>query len=242
MNQQETAMLGNHNTAMLRIIPKRVEAMAKRLQRFLQEGWDINGLASMQDDARVLMEVCANQNILAPAESLQTLLNLLDSTVEQQELPDPATGERLHNAIEALQTALPVVHEDTYDTFSGSERVGENSLRAEIPPTAFWRRWGPDAPAAKAVQEHRVVFKEEPAAHKQNAPQENDPWSDNAKHHGNSASARDFTDHDFTDHDFAGMLEPSSSLQLGRLALANPKAGNKSDAGYRSRSHDIVLG
>lgn len=227
MNQQETAMLGNHNTATLRIIPKRVEAMAKRLQRFLQEGWDINGLASMQDDARVLMQVCVNENITEPTESLQTLLGLLDNTIEQQELPDPNTGERLHNLMEALQIALPTVHEDTYETFSGTERVGENSLRAEIPPTAFWRRWGTDAPAAKAVQEHRDVFKDEPAAQKQNTLEDNDPWSNQARHHGshgNTVTTQSVADHDFSDHDFAGMLEPSSSLQFETTSVSVPSS------------------
>ena len=54
MNQQETAVIAEPNSALLRIIPKRVEVMGKRLQRFLQDGWDINGLAVMQSDAHAL--------------------------------------------------------------------------------------------------------------------------------------------------------------------------------------------
>jgi len=102
MNQQETPVLAEPNSALLRIIPKRVEVMGRRLQRFLQDGWDINGLALLQDDAHALAHACAEQNLIEPADSLQTMAGLLDITIEQQELPDPTVGERLRNLMDAL--------------------------------------------------------------------------------------------------------------------------------------------
>ena len=152
MNQQETAVHAEQNSALLRIIPKRVEVMSRRLQRFLRDGWDINGLALLQDDAHALAHACAGQELLEPAESLQALAGLLDFTIEQQELPDPTAGERLRNLMEALQAALPTMPDDVQDMYAGRERIGDSTVRAEIPPMAYWRRWGGDAPSIVAVQ------------------------------------------------------------------------------------------
>ncbi len=196
MNQQETAALAEPNSALLRIIPKRVEVMGKRLQRFLQDGWDINGLAILQDDAHALARACAEQDLAEPAESLQTMAGLLDITIEQQELPDPTLGERLHNLMESLRAALPTMPDDVQEMFASRERIGgDNSGRAEIPPMAYWRLWGGDAPPAVAV---KVDADSRAYASRHAAEEEKDPWSDNAKHHGSTpASTKSIADHVF---------------------------------------------
>ncbi|MGH8050973.1 MAG: EAL domain-containing protein [Arenimonas sp.] len=215
MNQQETAMLAEPNSAILRIIPKRVEVMGRRLQRFLQDGWDINGLALLQEDAHALAEACAGQELIDPAESLQAMAGLLDITIEQQELPDPTVGERLRNLMDALQAALPTMPDDVQDVFSNRERLGDNTARAEIPPMAYWRRWGGDAPPMVAVQARIDTFKREPAANRE--PAEKDPWADNAKHHGQSA--HDHVDF-FAEDTFSP--EPMSSEKFESVSVTVP--------------------
>ncbi|MGH8109005.1 MAG: EAL domain-containing response regulator [Arenimonas sp.] len=196
MNQQETAALAEPNSALLRIIPKRVEVMGKRLQRFLQDGWDINGLAILQDDAHALARACAEQDLAEPAESLQAMAGLLDITIEQQELPDPTLGERLHNLMESLRAALPTMPDDVQEMFASRERIGgDYSGRAEIPPMAYWRLWGGDAPPATAV---KVDAESRAYASRQVVEEEKDPWSDSAKHHGSTPTGtKSITDHVF---------------------------------------------
>ena len=201
MNQQETAVHAEQNSALLRIIPKRVEVMSRRLQRFLKDGWDINGLALLQDDAHTLAHACARQELLEPAESLQALAGLLDITIEQQELPDPTVGERLRNLMEGLQAALPTMPDDVQDMYAGRERIGDSTVRAEIPPMAYWRRWGGDAPSIVAVQTRLDNLKNMPAANTDD--EAIDQWSDTAKDDGQATHNDVFGDNDFNKNDFA---------------------------------------
>jgi EAL domain-containing protein (putative c-di-GMP-specific phosphodiesterase class I)/PleD family two-component response regulator len=218
MNQQETAIIAEPNTALLRIIPKRVEVMGRRLQRFLQEGWDINGLALLQDDAHALAQACAEQHLLEPSESLQAMAGLLDITIEQQELPDPTVGERLRNLMDALQAILPTMPDDVQDMFTGKDRLGDSTTRAESPPMAYWRRWGGDAPPMVAVQVHVDTFNDAlviPAA------EEKDPWSQDAKHHGNR-----FQSDVFADHDFSNSPEPMSADVFEAVSTTVPSTAS----------------
>lgn len=197
MTQQETAMLAEPDTALLRIIPKRVEVMGKRLQRFLLDGWDINGLALLQDDAHALARACSEQNLEEPAESLRTMAGLLDVTIEQQALPDPTMGERLRNLMDALRAALPTMPDDVQEMFAGHERASADSVsgRAEIPPMAYWRLWGGDAPPAVAVKTDMDPRTQSPPA--TIVQEERDPWSANAKHHGTPAPSAPSVEHVF---------------------------------------------
>ncbi len=221
MNQQETPVLAEPNSALLRIIPKRVEVMGRRLQRFLQDGWDINGLALLQDDAHALAHACAEQNLLEPAESLQTMAGLLDITIEQQELPDPTVGERLRNLMDALQIALPTMPDDMQDVFAARERIGDNTARAEIPPMAYWRRWGGDAPPIVAVQALIDTIKNSPAA-KPAVTEASDPWSDKTKHHGDAVHQEIFSENDFIEPP-----EPMSSEKFEAVTITVPDTSSQ---------------
>ena len=224
MNQQETAVLAEPNSALLRIIPKRVEVMGRRLQRFLQDGWDVNGLALLQDDSHALAIACAENQLLEPAESLQAMAGLLDITIEQQELPDPTVGERLRNLMDALQAALPTMPDDVQDIFAGKERLGDSTARAEIPPMAYWRRWGIDAPPMVAVQTRIDTFKNTPAANGNSdaGAEANDPWSDTAKHHGQSTRDDVFGDSDFSKNDYIALSQSMPSTKLEVVSVTVP--------------------
>lgn len=219
MNQQETAVIAEPNSALLRIIPKRVEVMSKRLQRFLQDGWDINGLAVMQIDAHALARACTEQDLPEPAESLKAMAGLLDITVEQQELPDPTVGERLHNLMDALRAILPTMPDDVQEMFTSRERAGGDSSsgRYEIPPLAYWRLWGGDAPPAVAVDTNtRTKSQRQPGS------EENDPWSDRAKHHGTVAPAASFKR---TPEDMPRQSAQTASSSMGGNIFPSSLAG-----------------
>jgi len=211
MNQQETAMFAEPNTALLRVIPKRVEVMARRLQRFLQDGWDINGLALLQDDAHALAHACADQELNESVESLQAMAGLLDITIEQQELPDPTVGERLRNLMESLQAALPTMPDDVQDLFANRERIGDSTARAEIPPMAYWRRWGGDAPPMLAVQARIDTFKKSPAANAAPAPS---PPPEKTKENEVLDHSDVFGKHDFAESPDAASIEILESIAV----------------------------
>ncbi len=144
MNLDDESQLAEMRLAFQRHLPRRVEVIARRLQRFLQTGWDINGLALIHADARRLGEVSAGEGFPEAGEQLTALADLLDDTLAQEVLPDPTTGERLWNLAEKLVAVIPRAPEPVREI---APRQLGNSLRAEAPPLAYWRRWGQDAPA-----------------------------------------------------------------------------------------------
>jgi EAL domain-containing protein (putative c-di-GMP-specific phosphodiesterase class I)/DNA-binding response OmpR family regulator len=151
MNSADAIIVIETSDALTRTIAKRIELMGKRLRRFLNEGWDINGLALLYDDVQELLPACDSRQLTSLSENLENLGRLLSNTLREQALPEPATGERLQHLIEALQNDLPSFNEPEPASHSFSQIQGALSARAETPPPAYWRRWGGDAPPMQAV-------------------------------------------------------------------------------------------
>ena len=150
MNLDDESQLAEMRLAFQRHLPRRVEVIARRLQRFLQSGWDINGLALIHADARRLGQDSAGHGFPEAGAHLTDLADLLDQTLAEEVLPDPTTGERLWNLAETLVRIIPRAPEPARDT--APRQIG-NSSRAEAPPLAYWRRWGQDAPPATVEAE-----------------------------------------------------------------------------------------
>lgn len=145
MNLDDESQLAELRLAFQRHLPRRVEVIGRRLQRFLQSGWDINGLALIHADARRLGADSARHGFPDAGEHLTGLANLLDDALAQEVLPDPTTGERLWNLVEKLIDMVPRAPDPVRET---TPRQLGNSDRAESPPLTYWRRWGQDAPPA----------------------------------------------------------------------------------------------
>jgi EAL domain-containing protein (putative c-di-GMP-specific phosphodiesterase class I)/DNA-binding response OmpR family regulator len=152
MNSADAIIAIETSDALTRIIVKRVELMGKRLRRFLNEGWDINGLALLYDDVQELLPACHSSQLTSLSENLEKIGRLLSNTLHEQVLPEPATGERLKHHIEMLQNDLPSFNEPAPTKHSVSPVKGALSARAETPPPAYWRRWGGDAPPMQQVE------------------------------------------------------------------------------------------
>lgn len=145
MNFTDESQLADQRLAFLRILPRRVEGVGRRLHRFLQDGWDINGLSLMREDAEALGLQCLRFDLADAGDNLCAMGSLLGETLSQQTLPDPALGERLWNLVEELSGSLPHAPEEPLEA---SAPIG-NSARVETPPARYWRRWGgEDAPPA----------------------------------------------------------------------------------------------
>jgi EAL domain-containing protein (putative c-di-GMP-specific phosphodiesterase class I)/DNA-binding response OmpR family regulator len=138
----DESLLAEPQAAFLRHLPHRVEVMGRRLQRFMQSGWDINGLALIHREAGSLGTASARHGLASASEHLLGLRDLLAAPLSQETLPDPTLGERLWNHLEALRGAVPRAPERR----EAPRQQGTTSVRAETPPSHYWRRWGDDAP------------------------------------------------------------------------------------------------
>ena len=155
MNPHDESRLAEHRHAFLRLLPRRVEMIGRRLHRFLQDGWDINGLALMHHDARWLGEACARHGMDEASGHFACMHALLGETLEQQTLPDPGLGERLWHLVEDIGSAVPMTAEA--GTEANVARQSDHGGRGETPPSNYWRRWGDDAPAALAADVNGAV-------------------------------------------------------------------------------------
>ncbi|GGA87502.1 hypothetical protein GCM10011521_27380 [Arenimonas soli] len=150
MNPHDESRLAAHRPAFLRHLPRRVEKIGRRLHHFLQDGWDINGLALLNEDALSLGHACRQHGLDQAGQHFLHLHELLHETLQQQALPDPETGERLWTLVEEIGQAVPMGAEAGADP-NVPQRVVQQSGRAETPPANYWRRWGEDAPDATAT-------------------------------------------------------------------------------------------
>lgn len=150
MNPHDESKLAEHRHAFLRLLPRRVEMIGRRLHRFLEEGWDINGLSLMNHDARWLGEACGRHGLDDASGHFAQMHALLGETLDTQTLPDPGLGERLWHLVEDIGASVPMSAES--GTEPGVARQSDHGGRGETPPAHYWRRWGDDAPAARAVE------------------------------------------------------------------------------------------
>ncbi|GAB2664547.1 EAL domain-containing protein [Arenimonas aestuarii] len=157
MNPHDESRLAAHRPAFLRHLPRRVEKIGRRLHHFLQDGWDINGVALLNEDALSLGHACRQHGLDQAGQHFLRLHELLHDTLQQQTLPEPDIGEQLWSLVEEIGQSVPMGAEAGADP-SVPQRVVQQNGRAETPPANYWRRWGEDAPDATAT-----AMAEEPA-------------------------------------------------------------------------------
>jgi len=148
MTLPDESQLADPQAAFLRHLPQRVEVIGRRLQRFLQSGWDINGLARIHREAGSLSDTSATLGMDTAGEHLRELRDLLAQPLAEESLPDPTLGERLWNVLEKLRGAVPRAPERR----EAPRQAAGNVMRAETPPHGYWRRWGDDAPTPVLVE------------------------------------------------------------------------------------------
>src|SRR5688572_20506098 len=102
MTLPDESQLAEPQAAFLRHLPQRVDVIGRRLQRFLQSGWDINGLARIHREAGSLGQTSHKLGLDRATEQLLALRDLLAQPLADEALPDPTLGERLWNVLESL--------------------------------------------------------------------------------------------------------------------------------------------
>jgi EAL domain-containing protein (putative c-di-GMP-specific phosphodiesterase class I)/DNA-binding response OmpR family regulator len=85
----------DRRNAFLRLLPARAEVIGRRLDRFAESGWDINGVALIFRDAERLRAGSLEFGLDEPIAPLDGLSSLLDQVLVQEMLPDDALAARL---------------------------------------------------------------------------------------------------------------------------------------------------
>jgi diguanylate cyclase (GGDEF)-like protein len=131
-----------YRLAFLRHLPKRIETLEKRIQRFRQEGWEASGLSLLNDDVQRLAGASGRYDLVEASQHLLSVENMLGDFLARKTLPDPTQTDRLL-ALTASITASLAAHPEVY----------EHGGHSEKPPEKYWQRWVGDAPPPRAVAE-----------------------------------------------------------------------------------------
>ena len=131
-----------YRLAFLRHLPKRIEAVVRRIQRYRQEGWDTSGLSLLNDDVQRLAGASGRYDLLEPSQHLLALENLLGEYLTHKSLPDPAQTDRLLALLDTITSTL-ATHPETQELSGHSEKA----------PDKYWQRWVGDAPPPGVVAE-----------------------------------------------------------------------------------------
>lgn len=166
MSLPDAAALADTQNAFVRHLHRRIEVAGRRLHRFLQDGWDINGLALLHEEAADLARRCAQRELDTLAAVLSELQNRLDLPLQTQTLPTARQGQEIWQLLEQLGEALPVLGAAPASVGAGT--APSHAGDAETPPAGYWRRWGDDAPPATWPQDtparHQQPTQEAPPA------------------------------------------------------------------------------
>lgn len=162
----------------LRHLATRVGLMQHRFERFLQQGWDINGLASMHEDSQLLQTVAVHHGLSELSPALAEVEQLLSTIVQQQALPDPALTEHLQRGLQLLREATPEAPEAPAPLPTRSEA---EQVRAEVPPEHYWERWSSIEIPPVPVSDEAAPVNDDSSDDEDQA---YDPWGSGAQLYG----------------------------------------------------------
>lgn len=129
-----------YRQAFLRHLPKRLESIEQRIQRYRRDGWSGDGVTALNDDIQRLAGASGRYDLVEASQHLLTLEQMLGEHQGHRTLPTPQQAERmlaLTAAVTASLSARPV--------------TPTKIANSEVPPAAWWRRWAADAAAPHAA-------------------------------------------------------------------------------------------
>src|SRR5690606_33912769 len=103
--QDDTQQRTELRLAFLRHLPRRVEQLARRARRFCEDGWDINGLLLLHQDAQRLAGTAGRYGALDTSQQLLGLETWLAGFLDRQCLPDAADAAAVAEVLDALAPA-----------------------------------------------------------------------------------------------------------------------------------------
>lgn len=143
--------------AFLRLLPERTGVIGRRLERFAESGWDINGLALIHGDAGALRAGSLKYGLAGAAEQLELLAALIDRLLVDEQLPDAELGARLGEIGRDLLAVVPkapeplpepefvpspLEEEITLSSPAGAGELPQGPARAPSKPVKEPDAWG----------------------------------------------------------------------------------------------------
>jgi diguanylate cyclase (GGDEF)-like protein len=153
-----------------RVLPRRLDAILRRVRLFRSQGWDINGLSLLYEDVQRLTGASGTYGLLEISETLLRAETQIGSFLFREALPDDAAAGQIEAVLEELapavgvaapvrstprpiQAAAPVAatHAVVAPPPLSLAAPGTAFGHAEFAPEAYWRRWSGDAPPPSPV-------------------------------------------------------------------------------------------
>ncbi|PKM09324.1 MAG: hypothetical protein CVV17_00885, partial [Gammaproteobacteria bacterium HGW-Gammaproteobacteria-7] len=147
-----------------RHLPRRVEAVARRIEQFHAEGWDINGLSLLHSDAQRLAGASGRHGLIDASELLLALESLLESALTADRLPDSQAGAKIIDVVSRLREMLPLTDSGGLDDASPRAIAADGSDGTVRDPgnrDPAWPQATPDA--ARAQPESAIAVGSAPA-------------------------------------------------------------------------------
>src|SRR5690348_10504253 len=90
-------------------LPQRLARLSSRGERLHREGWDVNTLYLLADDAAALAAACRALDAGELAEALEALSTTVQPLFDPPRVPDSAVGARIQTLLDAIRSQpLPV--------------------------------------------------------------------------------------------------------------------------------------
>jgi PleD family two-component response regulator/EAL domain-containing protein (putative c-di-GMP-specific phosphodiesterase class I) len=90
-------------------LPQRLARLSSRGERLHREGWDVNTLYLLADDAAALAAACRDLDAGELAEALEALSTTVQPLFDPPRVPDSAVGARIQTLLDAIRSQpLPV--------------------------------------------------------------------------------------------------------------------------------------
>ncbi len=146
MNNTASSQQDEYRQAFLRHLPKRIESLQQRIQRYRRDGWEADGITLLYDDVQRLAGASGRYDLIEPSQHLLTLEQMLGEHSAHRTLPNASQSDRMLALTTAVTAALVV-----------RPVAPAKVAHSEVPPPAWWRRWvgdapDPNAPAAVTAQ------------------------------------------------------------------------------------------
>lgn len=133
--------------AFLNHLPRRIELVQKRVQRFIKGQFDINSLSLLSQEVQFLAGASGKYAMLGPSERLYALeLKLASALHDARELDESgrATLQLLAQQLSLAAEAKVKLYAVITDYLPVLSESGEERPRYSVPPSEYWRRYATD--------------------------------------------------------------------------------------------------
>lgn len=161
-----------NRNSLLAQVPQRVGDLRRRGERMQRDGWDVNAMLLLANDAEALADTTSRLGDPGTSERLVALAESLWTYLDAATIPHADDAAALVGALQALTTAArtapsPLDEVGEEATLFGYSANDDNGFPLLVrPPPRYWRRFAEDAaaPPAPATPAHASVAQHAPPA------------------------------------------------------------------------------